>query len=341
MKRLLITLAGAAALLCLASCSISDVIGINFDYDIMNPWNSWEKLEPGIYLGTEDGYNKGDIIAKGTDLSMITCNVDGNYEVTPPDFKAYDGQNTLYTFGYDERKGNKYLHKTLTVVSDQASTSSISTLSSNVDAVRKLWGANCSALVMSPKKYKKIANGGDFLANYEKICQEYQNGLPYQAPDQQLTIEYTKFDTEWLYNLYPQDMNARGWVVPYTGKGKIEWCTVDRQRGWEEKGTRKVLWGGCSWENVTWVKAEISGLEFGDALEYVNKVKASGKFNQVIEDTASEELGVISFNATSDDSSESTEGFGGYIHPSYEISYSSLLYKTLTITFGVVYVTYV
>ena len=323
------------------SCTISDIIGINLDYNINDPWSSWEKVSPGVYVGTDKSYNEGDIIAKGTDGSMITGKVPGKGQKLPGEFSAYDGKNTVYSFGIGESKDGDYPYKTVTIVSDEQSTGTIVSAMSNVAATRKLWGAKAVGIVTTPKKYKKIAAGGDMLANYKTICKKYQEG-GYVSLDQQLTIEYTKYLTEWLYDQYPADMNARGWVVPYTGKGTIEYVTVCREKGWENTKDLLVLWGGCQFSNVTWVRAQISGLSYEDAKAYIDNVKASGKYNVVTEDEADGSQ-LISFIAYSNDELERPDkaGYKGYIHPAYKITFSTLLAPTLTIEFGVTRVIYV
>lgn len=328
-----------AAAICLSSCTLSDLLGINLDYDISNPWSSWDKVSPGVYLGTEDGYNKDEVIAKGTDGSIITCDVDKGSSITPREFGGFDGTDTVYGFGGDKYKGSDYLWKTIDVMSKEPSNQSILTVSTNIDATKKLWGAKGVGLITSPKKYKKLDKGGTFWDNYKFICSKYQDG-GYVDPAQQLTTSYTVYDTKWLYDKYPSDMNARGWVVPYTGSGKIEWMTVCRQKGWDDRGKRKTLWGGCSFENITYVKAEISGISYDDAAAYVAKVKAEGKYNKLLHDSA-DGSSMISFETCSDDSTESTEGFSGYITPQYKISYTTTLFTTLTVEFSVEYVTYV
>lgn len=30
-----------------------------------DPWGSWEKVKPGVYVGTDKDYNEGDLIAEG------------------------------------------------------------------------------------------------------------------------------------------------------------------------------------------------------------------------------------------------------------------------------------
>lgn len=341
MKKVLETMAVAVLAFSAVSCTISDIIGINLDYDLNDPWSSWEKVPAGVYVGTDDSYNKGDIIAKGTDGSMIAGKVPGQGQKIPGDFCAYDGKNTTYEFGMGEYKGQDYLNKTVRIVSDAQSTGSFVTGMNNVASTRKLWASKGVGIITTPKKYKKIAAGGDMTANYKAICSKYQAG-GYVSLDEQLTVEYTKYDTEWLYDKYPADMNSRGWVVPYTGPGKLEFVSVFRQKGWDEVGNRLILWGGCQFSNITWVKAQVSGISYEEAKAYVDNVKASGKYNVVTEDVADGSK-MISFIAHSNDEIEHPDqsGYGGYIHPSYKITFASVMGTVLSIEFGVTYVTYV
>lgn len=340
MRKLFISAAFAALALASVSCKLTDIFSdlSKFDYDINDPWGSWERVEPGVYLGTEKNYNEGEIIAKGTDNSMICCKVNGNYDVTPPDFVAFDAKNTTYTFGHSEYKQSKVLTCAMTIVSKEQSKDMFS-VTANEEATKKTWAARAVGICSTPSKYKKLTKGGDFLANYKYICEKYQNELPYTEPAKQLIVSYMDYRGNWLTGKYPADMDSRGWVVPYSGPGRIESCTVTRQQGWDDIGKRKVLWGGCKFENVCWVEARVSGITYDDALTYVNSVKAAAKYNNVIEDDALN--GVISFKADSNDKGESTEGYSGYICPSYEITFIDLMGGTLTIKFGVTYVTYV
>lgn len=336
MKRTFKAIAFSAILLVLASCTLEDIIGIDFaGYDMSDPWGSWEKVKPGIYVGNEKGYNDGDLIAKGTDGSILSAKVGDEYDV-PYKFKGYDADHTTYEFSYGESKGKKYLTCVINVLSDNQSSHPFY-ITTNVKAYKSIIASEGVSLMTTPKKYSKVASGGDILQNYKTICQKYQK-LPYQAPKDQLIIDHTEYDVKWINSLYPSDMNSRGWVVPYSGK--CESFTVNRQYGWESVGNRKILWGGCKWENVTWVIATVTDVDYAKALEYVNKVKATGKYDDVYEDMA-DGSGIVSFKATSKDPEANKEGYDGYIHPTYEITYTSALYNTMTIKFGVAYVTYV
>ena len=340
MRRVFIAAAFAALALSSVSCKLVDLVAdiASFGYDVNDPWGSWEKVDPGVYVGTEANYNEGDLIAKGTDNSMICCKVDGNYYVTPPKFDAFDAKNTVYEFGYSEYKQKKVLTCGMSIVSKEQSTDMFC-VNANEEALKKTWGAKGVGICSTPRKYKKIAKGGDFLANYKTICEKYQKELPYTAPTSQLITSYTDYRGTWLSGNYPSDMDAKGWVVPYSGPGKLEFCTVSRQQGWDDHGNHKMLWGGCSFSTVTWVEGRVSNITYDDALTYVNTVKASGKYNKVYEDAAIS--GTISFKAGSNDEGEDCSGYSGYIHPTYEISFVDLLGGTLTIKFGVAYVTYV
>ena len=338
MRRFIIAAAFAALSLASVSCTLTDLL--KFDYDINDPWSSWEKVEPGVYLGTDDSFNKGEIIAKGTDNSMICGNVNGNYVVVPTKFTAFDGVNTTYEFGYSEYKGTKFLTCSMAIMAKEQSKDMMA-FSANEEATKKLWGAKCSGICSFPSKYKKIAKGGDMLANYKTICEKYQKELPYTEPSKQLISCYSDFRGNWLTGKYPTDMDAKGWVVPYKGPGRLELCSIYRQGGWDDRGNRKVFYGGCQFENVTWVEARVSGATYEEALQYVNSVKSTGHYNVVIEDSAIEGK-VISFKADSDDKAENTEGYSGYICPCYEVSFTDLLgTTTLTIKFGVGYTTFV
>ena len=336
MKRAFIALLGATLLLSATSCTLSDILGIDLaGYDMNDPWGSWEKVKPGVYVGTDKDYNEGDLIAKGTDGSIL-CGKVKDVKDMPREFKGYDAKRTTYEFSYGESEGKKYLTCTKHVLSEEQG-SSMFTFATNVDAAKKLWPSEGVGIMTTPKKYKKVAAGGDFMHNYKAICQKYQS-IPYKSPDEQLVTDHTEYAVKWINSLYPSDMDAKGWVVPYTGK--CESFTVNRQHGWDDVGRRKILWGGCSWGNVTYVIATVTEADYASALEYVNKVKSLGKYNYVYEDVA-DGSSVISFKAWSDDSTENTEGYSGYIYPGYKITYTGALYNTLSIEFSVCYVTYV
>ena len=324
-----------------ASCTLSDVLGIGFDYDMNDPWGSWEKVEPGIYVCIDDSFGKGDLIAKGSDNSMICCNTDTSSPI-PKDFKAFDGTKTEYSFSYGEYKGEQYLKCSIAVASEERG-KTLTTTMTDIASTKALWGAECSSILTFPKKYKKVHKGGKFLDNYKWICQKYQ-ALPYKAPEDQLVSSYKEYGTKWSSSRYPSDMDAKSWVIPYSGPGKFEYEEVCKQINWDDRGEHKPLWGGCNWGKVFKVDACISGLTYEEAASFISKVKGLAKYNKTIEDTA-DGSNTICFHVTSDDSTENTEGASGYITPSYKLTFINALTEafasTLTIEYEVVYVTYV
>ncbi|MBO4566223.1 MAG: hypothetical protein J5695_03250 [Bacteroidales bacterium] len=339
MKRLLFALCCATLLLSATSCTLSDILGIDFSYDISDPWSSWEKVEPGIYVCTDKELGEGELIAKGTDNSMIVCET-GSNSVVPTDFKAFDGNKTVYQFGYGTHKGKDYLSCSISVASEEKGSTLVTALT-DIKSVKATWGAECSSLVTFPKKFKKVHKGGKFLDNYKWICQKYQT-LPYLAPEDQLVSSYREYGTKWFSDKYPSDMEAKGWVIPYSGPGKFEYEEVCKQIDWDEQGNRKVLWGGCQWGKVFKVEACISGLTYEQASDFVNKVQGKAKYNKTVENYFDGKT--FEWYVTSDDSTESTEGYGGYIHPTYIIKFVDAFASfasTLTIEYDVVYVTFV
>lgn len=338
MKKIVNALLCTSLLFAAASCSLGELLDTDFgSYDMSNPWGSWENVKPGIYLGTDDDFNPGDLIAKGTDGSIIVCDINKGSDKMPGDFKGYDADHTTYTFSYGSSKEGDYLMYTKSVLSDKAGGNSLLSVANNVTAAKKIWGALCVNLVTFPKKYKKIADGGTFWQNYKTICQKYQS-IPYKDVKDQLLSEEIYYDTKWKSGVYPSDMDAKSWVIPFSGD--LESMTVDRQYGWDQVGKRKVFYGGCTWGLVTYVKATVTSANYEEVAAYVAKVKSQGKYNKVYEDVA-DGKSTISFNAYSDEDAESTEGYSGYIYPGYKITYSSALFNTLTIEFSVCYVTFV
>ena len=337
MRKLFPALLIAALTLAAVSCKLSDITGIGLDYNVSDPWSSWEKVEPGIYVCIDDDFGKGDLIAKGKDNSMVVCNTDTSGPV-PRDFKAFDGDKTAYTFSYGTFKGSDYLKCTISLASEERGATLMTTMT-DIKSTKALWGANCSSLLTFPKKYKKVHAGGNLLDNYKWICQKYQS-LPYAAPEDQLVESYMEYGTKWSSARYPSEMDSKGWVIPYTGPGKFEYQEICQQIDWDGVGNRKILWGGCHWGKVDYVRACVSGLTYEEAASYVAKVKSLAKYNVTYEDVA-DGSSTISFNVWSDDRSESTEGFSGYIYPSYKIVYTTALTPTLTIEFAVCYITYV
>lgn len=336
MKKIANALLCASLMLAATSCSLKELFDVDWGgYNQSDPWSSWTSVKPGIYLGTDDDFNPGDLIAKGTDGSIIVCEVDDDADV-PREFKGYDGDHRTYTFSYDTYKGTKFLKYTMAVLCDKPGTSLLAIVN-NVEAARKLWGAECVNLVTFPKKYKKIADGGDFAQNYKTICQKYQK-LPYQDLKDQLLAEEVHYDVKWLNGLYPSDMDAKGWVIPYGGQ--LESMTVCRQYDWDQIGNRKIFYGGCNWGKVFSVKATITEADYAKAAAYVAEIKSKGHYNKVSEDSSDGKT-FVSFKSYSDDEAESTEGYKGYISPTYEVSYSTALFNTLSVDFEVVYTTFV
>lgn len=336
MKRLFVALSCAGLLAVASSCNLTDLL--NFDYDINDPWGSWERMEPGIYECIDDSFGKGDVIAKGTDNSLIECNTDTSAPI-PADFAAFDGTDKVYEFGYGEYDGNKYLHCTISKMSKERG-ATVVTAMTDIESTKKLWGARCSSIASFPSKYKKVHKGGSFMENYKWMCQQYQS-LPFKAPEDQLVISYKEYGTKWSSERYPSAMDSEAWVIPYTGGGKFEYQEICRQMGWDGVGRRKVFYSGkCIWGQVDYVKACVSGLTYEEAAEYVAKVRTMAHYNKIIEDAADGSR-MISFEVISDDEGMNMEGFAGYVYPGYKIVYNNLLTPTLTIEFSVCYMTYV
>ena len=333
MRKAVLALLGAGLLM--SACTLTDLV--KFDYDINDPWSSWLKMEPGIYVCIDDSFGKGDLIAKGTDNSIIECNTDTSMPI-PDKFGAFDGNKTVYSFGYTTYDKKDYLICDISVMSEEKG-STIATTTTDIQSTKALWGAKCVNLATFPSKYKKVQKGGSFQENYKWICQNYQT-LAYVAPESQFITSYKEYGTKWSNDRYPNELNSKGWVVPYTAGGKFEFQEICQQKGWNDIGRRKILWGGCSWGEVDYVRAGVSGITYEEAAAYVEKVKSLGKYNKVHEDFADGSKS-ISFVAYSDDSTENTEGFSGYIYPGYSIKYTNYLTPTLSIEFSVCYMTYV
>ncbi|MBR4809342.1 MAG: hypothetical protein IK031_03575 [Bacteroidales bacterium] len=339
MRKAFFALLGAGLLM--SACTISDILGIDFSYDISDPWGSWEKVEPGIYVCTDEDLGKGELIAKGTDNSMIVCETETSSPI-PAEFKAYDGDKTTYEFGYGEYKGKQFLKCSIHVASEEKGSTMVTVLT-DVKSIKATWGAECSSLVTFPKKFKKVHKGAKFLENYKWICQKYQT-LPYQAPEDQLVYSYKEYGTKWFSNRYPSDMDAKNWVIPYSGPGKFEYEEVWKQIDWDDRGNHKALWGGCDFGKVFRVEACISGLSYEEAAAFIDKVRSQAKYNKTYEDYA-DGANSMQLYVYSDDSTENTEGYSGYIFPSYKVTFTNAIMpqfaSTLTIEYEVQYETYI
>ena len=139
---------------------------------------------------------------------------------------------------------------------------------------------------------------------------------------------------------------AAGLLMRYSNNGQerliyVDAKEVEKQRKKREKMAKNSRTAIAVRKYSPALQMIKDGATYEEALQYVNSVKASGHYNVVFEDAAIDGK-TISFKADSDDKAESTEGYSGYICPSYAISFTDLLgTTTLTIKFGVGYTTYV
>lgn len=302
---------------------------------------NYEKAVPGIYM------NGDELLAKGTDGSIFhipdvnslqTPGAAGGKECIPNNFHAYDGDRSTYFFWmdyYNDNDGNwqtysyddTVFYKVQTEWDDEQLDLAIDT------------NGDRSAFMMF-KDFARVADAGDFEETYLEIAKRVQVCEPIVSPSN-MVLQYTKKKTEWLTDLYPADMEAKGYVFRYTGSGNITSMSVDRVFEWGKSvNDPKVSWlPQCQTDDVAYVTVEITDVSETDAKAFIDKVRTEGHYSRIVSDSASD--GFIAFEADSwdyydeDVHGPAPDGLAGYVYPSYKIVYTDglmMIYFTVAKT---------
>ena len=297
----------------------------------ISDWNAhYDKAEPGIYM------NGNELLAKGTDGSIFHIDdvtslqmpgAAGGKECIPNNWDAYDGKMSTYFFWMDyyndiDNNWQTYTYQDTVFYKNQVE------WSSKDDAL--LQGG--VTYFMFFKDYKKVAEAGDFEQTYIEIAKRVQVRGPIVSPSK-MVLQYKKMNCRWLSDLYPADMEAKGYVFKYTGSGNITSMEVNRVFEWGKSvNNPKVAWlPQCNIDDVAYVIVDIQGATAEDVKAYIAKVKAEGHYTRVLYDGNGEEEGLIGFSADSWDY-EPGEGIDGYVYPTYEVSlFGDLLHIEFTV----------
>ena len=285
---------------------------------LINFRKKYEETAPGIYM-------KGDsLLAKGTDGSIFVIpdvNDLGSpmgEKFYPNHFAGYDGKATTYEFSMEYANDNdgNWLTQTFedTVFYAQKSewaanaTEQVYSLDHALNVLVYSYFYNIS-------RFEKIADASDFDNTYLAIAKMVQKGGPIVKPSEMIS-KYTKYSPDhWLSELYPADMEAKKYVVPYTGKGSITYMSVDHLF---ENGKKE----GAFWipeyvqtDDVNSITVVMSDVPVDDVRAYIQKITDEVSHSRESKNLDTGEL--ISFQIDSEDYDE----MGVVVYPQYEITY--------------------
>lgn len=302
--------------------NLDEVEGL-FDYK-----KHYENFEPGIYM------RDNELLAKGTDgstfhISDVTALASigalMGTPIYPGAFTGWDGKNTTYSFSaeyYNDNDGNWQTY-TFEDTVFYAIKTEYSPTTTNI-----LYSTESGAAVglinfMDVAGYEKVADASDFENTYVAIAKRVQKGGPIVKPSEMIP-QYTKYlPSGWLSELYPSDMEAAKYVFPYTGKGEIQFMTVNRifQWGLQKEG----LWlpRFCQTDDVYNIEVNIINADESDVRAYIAKLRDEGFYSRVIYDLDTDEMVTFSVDSYNYDEvhPEELEGRPGYIYPSIEVVY--------------------
>ena len=298
---------------------------------LVNFRKKYEETAPGIYM-------KGDsLLAKGTDGSIFVIpdvtdlGSPMGEKFYPNGFVGYDGKSTTYEFRMDYANDidDNWLTQTFKDTVFYAAKSEWA--ANSADVVYTLDNA-LNVLVYSYfyniSRYEKIADAGDFDNTYVAIAKMVQKGGPIVKPSEMIS-KHTKYSPDhWLSELYPADMEAKKYVVPYTGKGSITYMSVDHlfENG-KKEGTFWIL-EYVQTDDVSSITVMMSDVPVDDVRAYIQKITDEVPHSEVSNDLDTGEI--ISFQIDS----ENYDEMGVVVYPQYEIAYVAST-KTLSITITV------
>lgn len=314
----------------------------------------FNNIKPGIYT-CMDGSTTG-VVAKGTDGSGFLISDINDYttyyptiritsNALPNGFSAFDGDRTAYTFVYSQ----PLLHEGSTatwqgLIWNEEMIYKLVDVYPNRNAMFNATGTMLSIAIMS-STLTKIDDAGNFQETYMKLADRYQKFSHKIGPDKmmpQMTVWNPK---QWRSDLYPDEMNQKKHVIPYTGGGSFEWMTVNR---WMPTGPSLPLLNyPCYVDYVEYIEACYFNVSEADARAYVKKVKEEAPVKNIRHDddtTGPDENGntIIMFHFQSDGSPETGDLGYTYCFPGYEVIYfNEAGQSSLTIKFTTNYLTIV
>ena len=293
----------------------------------------FNEMKPGIYT-CMDGDQQG-VFAKGTDGSGFYISDITDYNTfypsmhitenaLPNNFNGFDGDRTSYSFVYSQ----PMLH--------EGYTCEWAGLTWSDEMIYKLEAVYPSRSEMMNQgewlpivigymsgTATKIDDAGDFQTTYMKLANRYQRFSHKIGPDKMMPQTTVLKPSGWLYDLYPNEMNTKKHIIPYTGGGDYMWMKVNR---WMPTGPNVPQWYPCYVDFVEYVEAQLENVSEADARAYIQKVKDEAPVNNIVKDdkfdTANEDgtpYSIIHFEMNG----ERDEGELGhnYFYPGYEVIY--------------------
>ena len=325
--------------------------------------DQWQRvlkhIKPGIYRGLSDeelnagmsmGYDKCVLAVCGDGTGFYIKDIETSNPI--PEIIAYDNDLTFYTISSSEPQIGVYNYDKKITVYSREQLEGLSTSMCDIAKQRQFYAINFGFSeyqtgTMIGNCFRKIDDAPDFKTAYEKIFNYVMTKGEYVPFENLFIYEHTIFGNGWHSELYPSDMDAKSWVIPYRGKGKIERFSVYRQRNWTYDPKWYMFYGPCNYELVTYVECDLI-CEEADAIEWFNKVTAEAKYNYVYENQTGivkswnneDEVVSVGYNYSCTDEGMDLEGYNGYVHPFYEMLWEAY-FKQMTIKFGVGWVTFV
>ena len=286
----------------------------------------YDKVAPGIYM------NGNDLLAKGTDGS--TFHIDdvtslqwpgaaGGESCIPNNWHGYDGKQTTYFFWmeyYNDNDGNWITHNYEDTIFYKEATfwdkSEEMVMQARADMT----------YFMFIDDYQKVEDAGNFEETYIAIAKRVQVRGPIVPPSKQV-LRYREIScNRWLSDYYPADMEAKKFVFKYTGGGKIMEMSVLPVFDWGKSiNNPKVAWlpSACQTNDVAYVKATLTEVPEADAKAYIDKIRKEGFYSRIVTDETTEDgimFAADSYNYYDDDAHKPAPE-GGYVYPSYNVSY--------------------
>ena len=327
---------------------------------------AFRDAQPGIYRATERYWMAPNaIIAKGTDGSVFQIADATAYdknEFLPRSFTANDDGRTFYTFLSGDEEGNVVFQKILSEYSDEETTSTDYLVAGDYGltarqmrwrfydefynmqkgkTMKLLGGYDVDADYQWTVEYERIADAGNFEEIFTALCKMVQTAGEIELPKDQFTQEHCFYGLPWPYDAYPQEMNDKRWVVPFAGKGRIENFIIYRQREWGTSPDYYQLFGNCNLDNIFKISMLVTGWDEQEAADYVNSIRnMTDRYYRLYADISFEGGESLTVDSYGNVPEELTEGYKGYLYPSYTVSYLTTTGR-FSIEFNYSYVTYV
>ena len=374
MQKLLFTLTCIAGAFLLAACNPNKPNNPDNPNVPYNPedhpedasLSNWEKclkyIQPGIYQGLTDeelqtggmnmGYNNVILAICEDGTSFYVSNITNGTVIAP--FTAFDGKLTFYNYGATKNDKGEFLYNKEIKTYSVDKLTSIGNATRDINSQLKLWAVNFGfddyfyKGTMIQKYFRRIGEAKDFNSTYEKIFNLAKHQGAFTAEQDYFVTSHTIYGAGWHNELYPSDLNAKNWVIPYDGEGKIERFAVYRQRNWAYDDRWYLFYGPCNYGLVTWVECDVI-CDSDEAIRWYNKVATEAKYNRTNPNKTGiypsyndpEVISTVGYGYYSTGDDLDLSGYEGYICPTYEMIWLGGYNNFMTMKFGVEWVTYV